>query len=43
MFRPCGIMELSDSDPDHSKMITELSNIKTENEVIVFYTAKGKK
>jgi hypothetical protein len=43
MFRPCGIMQLSDSDPDHSEMITELSNIKTENEVIVFYTAKGKK
>ena len=43
MFRPCGIMEVSESDPDESKMITELTNVKTENDIIVFYTVKAKK
>ena len=43
VFRPCGIMEISETDPDESKMITELTNIKTENDIVVFYTVKAKR
>ena len=42
VFRPCGIMKISESNPDDSTLITQLSNIKTENDIIVFYTSKGK-
>jgi hypothetical protein len=41
MFRPCGIMKISETDPDDSKLITQLANIKNENDTIVFYTKKG--
>jgi len=34
-------MKISETDPDDSKLITQLANIKNENDTIVFYTKKG--